>query len=697
MFTVYFGMKPTVVLYGHEAVKEALIDRSEEFSGRGGFPMVDWITKGLGVVFSNGEKWKQTRRFSLTVLRNMGMGKKTIEDRIQEEALCLVEALKKTNASPCDPTSLLGCAPCNVICSIIFQNRFEYDDKTFLTLLEYFHENLLISSTSWIQLYNAFPLLIHYLPGSHHVLFKNIANQFKFIMEKIQEHQESLDFSNPRDFIDYFLIKIEKEKHNKQSEFTMDNLVVTIWDVFSAGTETTSTTLRYGLLMLLKYPEVTAKVQEEIHRVVGRHRSPCMQDRSRMPYTDAVLHEIQRYIDLVPNSLLHAVTQDIEFREYLIPKGTTILVSLTSVLHDDKEFPNPDRFDPGHFLDESGNFKKSDYFMPFSAASPCDPTFLLGCAPCNVICSIIFQNRFEYDDKTFLSLLEHTHEDLLISSTSWMQLYNAFPLLIHYLPGSHHVLFKNIANQFKFIMEKIKEHQESLDFNNPRDFIDYFLIKIEKEKHNKQSEFTMDNLVVTIWDVFSAGTETTSTTLRYGLLLLLKYPEVTAKAQEEIHRVVGRHRSPCMQDRSRMPYTDAVLHEIQRYIDLVPNGMPHAVTQDIKFREYFIPKGTTILVSLTSVLHDDKEFPNPDRFDPGHFLDENGNFKKSDYFMPFSAGKRACVGEGLARMELFLLLTNILQHFTLKPLVDPKDIDTTPIVNGLATAPPFFKLCFVPV
>lgn len=60
-------------------------------------------------------------------------------------------------------------------------------------------------------------------------------------------------------------------------------------------------------------------------------------------------------------------------------------------------------------------------------------------------------------------------------------------------------------------------------------------------------------------------------------------------------------------------------------------------------------------------------------------------------------GKRACVGEGLARMELFLLLTNILQHFTLKPLVNPKDIDTTPIVNGLGSAPPVFKLCFVPV
>ncbi|XP_066095546.1 cytochrome P450 2C21-like [Saccopteryx bilineata] len=367
VFTVYLGTKPTVVLHGYTAVKEALIDRGEEFAARGSLPVIEKIIPGLGVVFSNGEVWKQTRRFSLTVLRNMGMGKKTIEDRIQEEALCLVEELKKTNEAPCDPSFLIGSAPCNVICSIIFQNRFEYNDEQFLTLIHYFDENFRLSNTTWIQLYNMFPYLLHYLPGCHNELFKNVAKQKEFILEKVKEHQESLDLNNPRDFIDYFLIQMEKEKHSQQSVFTMENLIYTVWDIFGAGTETTSSTLKYGLLLLLKHPEITAKVQEEIDRVVGRNRSPCMQDRSRMPYTDAVVHEIQRYSDLLPNNVPREVTRDINFRGYFIPKGTTILTSLTSILHDNKEFPNPDLFDPGHFLDERGNFKRSDYFMPFSA------------------------------------------------------------------------------------------------------------------------------------------------------------------------------------------------------------------------------------------------------------------------------------------------------------------------------------------
>ncbi|XP_075866072.1 cytochrome P450 2C9-like isoform X2 [Microcebus murinus] len=330
-------------------------------------------------------------------------------------------------------------------------------------------------------------------------------------------------------------------------------------------------------------------------------------------------------------------------------------------------------------------------------ASSCDPTFILSCAPCNVICSIIFQRRFDYKDQNFLTLMERLNKNAKIISSSWMQICNNLPVIIDYLPGIHNKFLKNVALTKSYILEKIKEHQETLDVNNPRDFIDCFLIKMEQEKHNSQSEFTMENLVNTVSDLFAAGTETTSTTLRYGLLLLLKHPEVIAKVQEEIDRVIGRQRSPSMQDKSHMPYTDAMVHEIQRYIDLVPSSLPHAVTCDIKFRNYLIPKGTTILPSLTSVLHDDKEFPNPEKFDPGHFLDESGNFKKSNFFMPFSTGRRICLGEGLARMELFLFLTSILQNFNLRSLIDPKKLDATPVSSGFISVPPLYKICFIPV
>ncbi|XP_054546182.1 cytochrome P450 2C19-like isoform X3 [Talpa occidentalis] len=367
VFTLYFGMKPTVVLHGYEAVKEALIDMGEDFAGRGDIPVLERAHKGEGVAFSNGKKWKEMRRFCLMTLRHFGMGKRSIEDRVQEEARCLVDELRKTNASPCDPTSILSCAPCNMMCSIIFQTRFDYKDPMFLNIKERISENLSILSSPWIQICNMFPVLLDFFPGSHNKIFKNITYINIYILEKILEHKASLDINNPRDFIDCFLIKMEKEKHNQDLELTLESLAVTVFDLFGAGTETMSTTLRYALLLLLKHPEVTAKAQEEIERVIGRHRSPSMQDKSHMPYMEALVHEVQRYIDIVPGNLPHAVTRDIRFRNYLIPKGTTILTSLTSVLHDSKEFPNPEVFDPAHFLDGSGNFKKSDYFMAFSA------------------------------------------------------------------------------------------------------------------------------------------------------------------------------------------------------------------------------------------------------------------------------------------------------------------------------------------
>ncbi|XP_078516805.1 cytochrome P450 2C8-like isoform X3 [Lissotriton helveticus] len=322
VFTIHIGSRPLLVLCGYDTVKEALVDQADDFSGRGHFPVFHLITKGYGVVISNGERWKQLRRFSLMTLRNCGMGKRSIEERIQEEAQFLVEELRKTKEGAFDPTFVFGKTVANVICSVVFGTRFDYEDKKYLSLLQLFNENFRFLNSTWAQLLNRFPGIIQPLPGPHRKVQKNVKVAKRFVKEYIKEHQATLDPGNPRDFIDCFLIKMQQETQNPDTEFSRKNLVMTTLNLFVAGTETVSTTLRYGLMILLKNPEVEEKVHKEIDHVIGESRPPCMEDRSKMPYTDAVIHEIQRFIDIIPLNLPHSVTRDTTFRGYTIPKGS---------------------------------------------------------------------------------------------------------------------------------------------------------------------------------------------------------------------------------------------------------------------------------------------------------------------------------------------------------------------------------------
>ncbi|XP_043846430.1 cytochrome P450 2A13-like [Dromiciops gliroides] len=366
VFTVHLGPRIVIVLTGYEAVKEALVDQAEEFSGRGEQATFNWIFEDFGVVFSNGERSRQLRRFSITTLRDFGMGKRGIEERIQEEAGFLIEAMRGTKGAPIDPTFMLSCTVSNVICSIVFGDRFEYEDKQFLSMLQMMLGSFQFTSTSMGQLYEMFSGVMKHLPGPQKQAFKELRGLEAFITEKVQENQATLDPNSPRNFIDSFLIKMQEEKENPNTEFFIKNLIMTALNLFFAGTETVSTTLRYGFLLLMKHPEVEAKIHEEIDQVIGRNRSPKFEDKAKMPYTEAVIHEIQRFGNIIPMGVSRRVTKDTKFRGYLLPKGTEVYPILGSVLRDPNFFACPEAFNPQHFLDEKGQFQKSDAFVPFS-------------------------------------------------------------------------------------------------------------------------------------------------------------------------------------------------------------------------------------------------------------------------------------------------------------------------------------------
>ncbi|XP_006882180.1 PREDICTED: cytochrome P450 2K1-like [Elephantulus edwardii] len=366
IYSIQMGPRKVVVLSGYDTVKDALVTCGDQFRERPQVPIFERLFEGKeqGITFSHGETWKTMRRFSLTTLRNFGMGKRTIEDKIIEECQHLIQNFRSQKGKPFEIKTVMNASVANVIVSVLLGKRFDYQDTQFLRLLNLIGENVKLIGGPGITLFNMFPVL-GCLLQSHKTVLRNVKELFSFIRMTFLHHRHKLDKNDPRSLIDVFLVRQQEEKSQSTDYFSDDNLVALVSNLFVAGTETTATTLRWGILLMMRYPEVQKKICDEIARVVGTSQ-PQIAHRTQMPYTDAVIHEIQRFANILPAGLPHATTKDITFKNYFIPKGTEITILLTSVLQDHTQWEKPDAFNPGHFLNSNGKFIKKDAFIPFS-------------------------------------------------------------------------------------------------------------------------------------------------------------------------------------------------------------------------------------------------------------------------------------------------------------------------------------------
>ena len=192
-----------------------------------------------------------------------------------------------------------------------------------------------------------------------------------------------------------------------------------------------------------------------------------------------------------------------------------------------------------------------------------------------------------------------------------------------------------------------------------------------------------------VMDLFGAGSETTSSTLTFAILYLTRHPALQTRARREIEAVLGG-RPVQLEDRPRMPYTEAVIHEVLRH-SCITYTSPHATTEDVTFHGYLLPKGTAVYADVASIMNDPKHWDQPDTFNPDRFLDsETGAFRRQQRCIPFLVGKRYCLGQQLALHQLFLFLTGLLQHFTFTtPLSSPEMVNTEPIVGFLHQCPEY--------
>ncbi|XP_056004451.1 cytochrome P450 2B4-like [Ostrea edulis] len=276
----------------------------------------------------------------------------------------------------------------------------------------------------------------------------------------------------------------------------------------------------------------------------------------------------------------------------------------------------------------------------------------------NIIHNIVFGFRCAHDDEQFLSVLKAM--DILVKGPG--PVLQVLPRFVkNFIATGVNERKKAREFIFEYLRKQIQEHEKTIDENNIRDLLDQ---KILSFSCNETIQEKIRHTVRIVIDLFIAGTETTATTLDWALLYMIEYSDVQEKCFQEIEKEVGLNREVRMSDKPRLPYVEATILEVQRLSNILDMSLPHASTEEVTIAGHVIPKDTIVMGHLKSAHMDPAHFPQPKEFRPQRFIDDvTGKITNKDRLIPFSIGPRVCAGEALAKSELFLMFTNLIQKF----------------------------------
>ncbi|XP_068940701.1 cytochrome P450 1A1-like [Petaurus breviceps papuanus] len=368
VFLIKLGMVPVVVVSGEEMVKKGLLKEGENFAGRPHMHTFSFFAEGKSLTFSvnYGESWKLHKKIAINALRSFSKAETKsstcsciLEEHVIEEVSELVKVFTKLSSEQgsFDPKSPITCAVANVVCALCFGKRYEHFDEEFLRVIKTNEELLKASSAAnpadFIPCFRYLPLRIINAPRE----FYHQLNWF--IKQHVQDHITTYDKNHLRDITDALVsICHDKSSTAKTSTLSDNEIISTVSDIFGAGFETVSTFLNWSFLYLIYYPEVQAKIHEEIDGNIGL-RPPRFEDRKNLPYTEAFVNEIFRHTTFMPFTIPHCATTDTTLGGYFIPQKTCVFFNMYQVNHDETLWENPDSFQPERFLNENGKLNKS--------------------------------------------------------------------------------------------------------------------------------------------------------------------------------------------------------------------------------------------------------------------------------------------------------------------------------------------------
>ncbi|KAI5693419.1 hypothetical protein M8J75_015770 [Diaphorina citri] len=361
---VMMGRQPGLFVTGGGPVVAAL--KKEEFQGRPDTKYVRDRSFGemLGIFFSEGQQWFESRKITVRYLREFNKGNK-MEDLMQREIDEFIQHRMVTD-EPIQMSGYLHHPVLNILWLFLIGKKFSYTDRTYTQFLHSCEELGVLAGSS---VTDSFPVLKKLVRK-----YRNIdENVFDFIREvrgmmkkSIEETKPNLSEHSTEDsgyLVEYYLNEM---KHNATNTMSENDLTIIGLDFIAATVNSVNSILEFCFMYLILNPWVQDKLHKEIDEVLGTRKIHLGTDKHRLHYLQAVINEVIRINTIAPMTATHRCTQHTDFYGYRIPKDTLIFISIWSLLYDESIFPDPHQFKPERFLSpDEQQLEKVQMFLPF--------------------------------------------------------------------------------------------------------------------------------------------------------------------------------------------------------------------------------------------------------------------------------------------------------------------------------------------
>lgn len=293
-----------------------------------------------------------------------------------------------------------------------------------------------------------------------------------------------------------------------------------------------------------------------------------------------------------------------------------------------------------------------------TTSTPVDIKTIVGTSVMNMFCNYMCTTNFEYDDEEFKTIVSHFNA--IFDDVNEGHPTDFLPWLAPFYRSYTRTLKGQAESIRAWILKNIIcDRSETIESKEDvHDLADALLYNFKHQEEGVES-LDFDNILFALEDLLGGSAALGNMTLR-SMYYLATNPEVMKLVQKELDEHVGNSRLPNVLDRSEMPYIEAFMLEVLRKTS--SPIVPHSATEDSSVGGFEVKKGTIVFLNNYKTNLSPQYWDQPEQFQPTRFI-KNGEVKKPAHFLPFSTGKRSCIGSRVYTNVVFVIVASLMQQF----------------------------------